>query len=120
MNTTTTIDPLAERRRSGLEHAGTIRAHFPWWDTQVRPGLVRAIEAVPAKDLDFKPRPELLAGIEGTRFVGLPAESFPGNAPDHIYLIDPFGNLMMRFPRDPDPSRMIKDLQRLLKYSGAR
>jgi len=25
---------------------------------------------------------------------------------------------MMRFPRDPDPSRMIKDLQRLLKVSG--
>jgi hypothetical protein len=24
---------------------------------------------------------------------------------------------MMRFPRDPDPSKMLKDLQRLLKYS---
>jgi hypothetical protein len=24
---------------------------------------------------------------------------------------------MMRFPRDPDPSRVIKDLQRLLRYS---
>jgi hypothetical protein len=31
--------------------------------------------------------------------------------------VDPLGNLMMRFPRDPDPSRMIKDLQRLLKAS---
>ena len=64
MNTTTSIDPLAERRRSGLEHAGTIRAHFPWWDTQVRPGLVRAIEAVPATDFDFKPRPELMTARE--------------------------------------------------------
>ena len=36
---------------------------------------------------------------------------------DHIYLVDPLGNLMMRFPRDPDPSKMLKDLQRLLKYS---
>ena len=36
---------------------------------------------------------------------------------DHIYLVDPLGNLMLRFPRDPDPSRMIKDLQRLLRYS---
>ena len=42
---------------------------------------------------------------------------FPGNAADHIYVVDPLGNLMMRFPRDPDPSRMIKDLQRLMKYS---
>jgi hypothetical protein len=24
----------------------------------------------------------------------------------------------MRFPADPDPARMIKDLQRLLKYSS--
>jgi len=23
----------------------------------------------------------------------------------------------MRFPRDPNPSKMLKDLQRLLKYS---
>jgi hypothetical protein len=32
-------------------------------------------------------------------------------------VVDPLGNLMMRFPRDPDPSRMLKDLQRLLKTS---
>jgi hypothetical protein len=46
-------------------------------------------------------------------------ERFPavGAATDHIYVIDPLGNLMMRFPRDPDPSRMIKDLSRLLKAS---
>jgi hypothetical protein len=67
------------------------------------------------------PRPELLAAIDGTRVVRqAPASlqaSFPGNAPDHIYVIDPLGNLMMSFPRDPDPSKLLKDLQRLLKYS---
>ncbi|MCH6585272.1 MAG: hypothetical protein IH810_05515 [Proteobacteria bacterium] len=36
---------------------------------------------------------------------------------DHIYMIDPLGNLMMRFPKDVDPSRMAKDLKRLLKVS---
>ena len=41
----------------------------------------------------------------------------PGAASDHIYVIDPLGNLMMRFPRDPDPRLMIKDLARLLKAS---
>ena len=48
-----------------------------------------------------------------------PAAGFPvsGSVRDHIYLIDPIGNVMMRFPRDPDPSRMLKDLTRLLKYS---
>jgi hypothetical protein len=66
-----------------------------------------------------KPRAELLPGIEGTRFGNFAAEGFPGEAVDHIYLVDPLGNLMLRFPRDPDPSKMIRDLQRLLKYSRA-
>ena len=36
---------------------------------------------------------------------------------DHIYLIDPIGNLMMRFPKNPDPAQMAKDIKRLLKVS---
>ena len=66
---------------------------------------------------DGPPRAELLAAIEGTRISRVKPDGFPGDPVDHIYLVDPLGNLMMRFPRDPDPSRMLKDLQRLLKYS---
>ena len=36
---------------------------------------------------------------------------------DHIYLVDPLGNVMLSFPKDADPSRMKKDLQRLLRVS---
>lgn len=36
---------------------------------------------------------------------------------DHIYLVDPLGNVILRYPRDADPSRMKKDLERLLKVS---
>ncbi|HEY3073943.1 MAG TPA: cytochrome C oxidase subunit I [Burkholderiales bacterium] len=67
-----------------------------------------------------KPRAELLAAIEGSHLASANAEwlkAFPGAPLEHIYLVDPLGNLMMRFPADADPSRMIKDLQRLLKYS---
>jgi hypothetical protein len=67
------------------------------------------------------PRAELRAAIEGTQILRLEsfaaAGEFPGNPTRHIYLIDPLGNLMMRFPPEPDPSGVIKDLQRLLKYS---
>ncbi|MFZ9734489.1 MAG: SCO family protein [Burkholderiaceae bacterium] len=35
----------------------------------------------------------------------------------HLWLIDPLGNLMMRFPLDPDPAKMKKDLMKLLKAS---
>lgn len=39
-------------------------------------------------------------------------------AADHIYLIDPLGHLMMRFPKDPDPAKVKKDLGKLLKASA--
>jgi len=66
-----------------------------------------------------RPRAELLAAIEGTAIAPAPANfAAEGSVTDYIYLVDPLGNLMMRFPRDPDPARMIKDLQRLLKVSG--
>lgn len=66
------------------------------------------------------PKPELLGAIEGTLVTKAGAAlagSFPGTPTDHIYLVDPLGNLMMRFPRDPDPARVIKDLKQLLRAS---
>lgn len=46
----------------------------------------------------------------------LPAEQ--GTTPqDHLYMIDPLGNLMMRFPKNADPNKIKKDLAKLLKAS---
>nr|WP_240647997.1 cytochrome C oxidase subunit I [Pararobbsia silviterrae] len=36
---------------------------------------------------------------------------------DPIYLVDPNGNLMMRFPKDPNPSKIKADLSKLLKIN---
>jgi cytochrome oxidase Cu insertion factor (SCO1/SenC/PrrC family) len=36
---------------------------------------------------------------------------------DHIYLVDPNGNLMERFPAQPDPSKIKQDVTKLLKWS---
>ena len=67
------------------------------------------------------PKAELVAAIEGTVIApaGAAAREFPSerSPADHVYLIDPLGNLMMRFPQNPDPMRVIKDLQRLLRAS---
>ena len=38
-------------------------------------------------------------------------------APEQIHVVDPLGNVMMRFPADPDPQRVLKDLARLLRHS---
>jgi hypothetical protein len=67
---------------------------------------------------DARPRAELLQAIDGTLIERAPKmDAFPGKPVDHLYVVDPFGNLMMRYPRDPDPSRMLKDLQRLMKFA---
>lgn len=47
----------------------------------------------------------------------LPAEAGT-TAADHMYLIDPLGNLMMRFPMDADPNKVKKDLSKLLRASS--
>lgn len=54
---------------------------------------------------------------EVAAYLPLPDESAARLA-DPIWLIDPLGNLMMRWPKDADPSRMKKDLIKLLKASG--
>ena len=35
----------------------------------------------------------------------------------HLYIVDPIGNLMLRFPENADPKGMIKDMKLLLKAS---
>lgn len=52
------------------------------------------------------------AGSETLR--ALPAKTTPAA---HVYVVDPLGNLMMRFPENADPKRMLKDVSRLLRLS---
>ena len=68
----------------------------------------------------------LLREYDGTRVLRadpaklrqwLPAEQGAGIA-DHVYMIDPLGNLMMRFPKNPDPNKMKKDISKLLRASS--
>jgi hypothetical protein len=43
----------------------------------------------------------------------------PGQAlEDHLYLVDPMGEWMMRFPVQADPARVKRDLERLLRASA--
>jgi hypothetical protein len=63
--------------------------------------------------------PGVPEGFEGMVVVGaggVPHAGLVGDAA-HIYLVDPNGNVMMRWPAAPDLKRMLKDLERLLKAS---
>lgn len=47
-------------------------------------------------------------------------EPAPGRAlQDHLYLVDPMGQWMMRVPANPDPARLKRDLDRLLRASAS-
>ena len=81
------------------------------------------IERVWLIDDGKMPQAGIAEEYQGTRLIDakgselLKAFSAMVSNRDHIYLIDPLGNLMMRFPKDADPARMVKDLKRLLKVS---
>jgi cytochrome oxidase Cu insertion factor (SCO1/SenC/PrrC family) len=44
-------------------------------------------------------------------------DAVPLDKGDRIYLVDPLGNLMMRYAPDSNPKGMIKDLKKLLSFS---
>ncbi|MCC7546756.1 MAG: cytochrome c oxidase subunit I [Burkholderiales bacterium] len=82
------------------------------------------VERVWIVDDAHEPAAQLRNDYKGTHMLPAGADLATGLAPagaarDHIYLVDPLGNVMMRYPRDPDPSLIKKDLRRLLKSSRA-
>jgi len=58
-----------------------------------------------------------LEAVEGLRGQIRMAEKDMTSLLDGIYIVDPLGNVMMRFPPDLDPGKMLKDLKHLLKVS---
>ena len=47
----------------------------------------------------------------------LSVDGAPGTYGDHIYVVDPLGNLMMQFPLDADPNKTKRDIAKLLRAS---
>jgi cytochrome oxidase Cu insertion factor (SCO1/SenC/PrrC family) len=82
------------------------------------------VERVWLIDDDKAPSAEVVRDYAGTWFVRSRSNptlaAFPAERSnrDHVYLVDPRGNVMLRFPKDPEPKLMIKDIGRLLKYSS--
>lgn len=79
--------------------------------------------------VDREPVPDaVVREYAGTHFVRVDARAVqpflavpdtPGaSLRDHIWVIDPLGNLMLRWPRDPDPKGTKGDIARLLKAAS--
>ncbi|MEO5862457.1 MAG: hypothetical protein ABIW48_06790, partial [Burkholderiales bacterium] len=56
----------------------------------------------------------MLTGADANLLGRFPAITDPT---DHVYLVDPLGNLMMRYSRNPDAVGVRRDLSRLLSVS---
>ncbi|MDB5800767.1 MAG: hypothetical protein JWL63_1706 [Rhodocyclales bacterium] len=89
---------------------------------------MRQIRVIQAADMDrvarlwviddgAKPDASLLAGHPGLLVVADRALASALGPARHIDLIDPRGNLMMRFPQNPETKGIVADLKKLLKYS---
>jgi len=64
------------------------------------------------------PRPGEFEGmVVASSLAGAPPAPGPMNDREHIYLVDPHGNVMMRWPARADRKRMLRDLDRLLRAS---
>lgn len=67
-------------------------------------------------------RPEAAAlapfpGMEAAILPQEPAAGAPAWGRGHVYLVDPHGNVMMRWRVEDDPKGMLRDLERLLRAS---
>jgi len=72
---------------------------------------------------DVMPSEELTKKYEGTLFVKTNDSALLDAIPPkesqskHIYMVDPLGNLIMRYPEELNPTKMGKDIKRLLHVS---
>jgi hypothetical protein len=76
----------------------------------LRPELLAALTATPAVTVLRAPREALQRWLAAA----------PGRALDeHLYIVDPMGQWMMRAPVDPDPQKLKRDVDRLLRASAS-
>jgi cytochrome oxidase Cu insertion factor (SCO1/SenC/PrrC family) len=82
-------------------------------DSKALDGLRYAMKDYPGTRVIVGP-PDAVASLAG-QFM-FPLQGGHDNQ-DHVYLVDPLGNFMMRYAADADPTGIRKDLARLLRAS---
>ena len=103
-----------------------------WIQRQLREALGRdkdRLDKIWLIDDAAPPRPETLQAVSAgtpTRVLQVPADALAGwlvpaagqTREAHMVIIDPLGNWMMRVPADPDPARLKRDIDKLLRASA--
>jgi hypothetical protein len=99
---------LQRQLREGL---GKEKGRLDWvWlrtgNTPLTPALLAATEQATVLQVDESALGAWLQAAPGQRLS------------DHLYVVDPLGNWMMRFPAQADPAKVRRDLERLLRASA--
>jgi len=77
---------------------------------ELAPALRAALDADPSLQVLRVPRGAVAAWLQPE--AGRALE-------EHLYLVDPMGEWMLRVPADPDPARIKRDLDRLLRAAAS-
>ena len=81
------------------------------WETirEIRKPVIAAVAGFATAQVLVADRSQLSGWLEPA--VGQSLE-------DHLYIVDPQGDWMMRAPADPDPARLKRDVEKLLRASA--
>lgn len=97
------------REMTGRERARLDKLWIVTDEGPIRPELLQALQATPALRIARADRAAVAAWLQPE----------PGAAlEEHLYIVDPMGEWMMRAPREPQPAKLKKDIDRLLRASS--
>jgi cytochrome oxidase Cu insertion factor (SCO1/SenC/PrrC family) len=98
------------REMTGRERDRIDKVWFVVDAAPVRAPLAAALAAAPPTRVLRVPRDALAAWL---------APAAGRVLEDHVYVVDPLGQWMMRAPATPDPYKLARDLERLLRASAS-
>ncbi len=105
------------RLTTGKERDRVVRVWLIPDDAPLSTMLIRAYDGTAMLRADPNEIAAWLSENSGASKLGERSGNIADRISDHIYLVDPLGNLMMRFPIDADPNQTRRDLAKLLRAS---
>jgi hypothetical protein len=105
-------EDACQRKLYATRQARTIQGREQ--ERVVRIWLEAADAPMPAPEVLARHPGLVVARIQPSEWSRLQGDT---GGPHDIYLLDPLGNVVLRFPVNPDIKRMAKDLERLLRAS---
>jgi hypothetical protein len=98
------------RQMLGRDRDRLDKVWFVTDESPIKPELLAAIGSVEPTTVLRAPREGLAAWLQPASGQALE---------DHLYIVDPMGEWMMRAPVNADPARLKKDLERLMRASSS-